>query len=571
MANHTACLCAIAKNEVPYIVEWTNYHLAIGFSHIYLYDNEDTDTLAPIFAGRNNVTVTHFPGKVMQYRAYNHFLCSQESHIHHWCGFLDIDEFLVLKKHNDVLSFLKDHCSKGIMSLNWFIYGENASLRDQIHVDTEDVSIPVTKRFILREPLPNKHVKCLFVREEVFCIYNAHYPLVFNPDLKRVVGIDQKNKLCPILIMSDDTRIVAPQHDTNGKHFIGPFNDNGPTDIAYINHYYFRSKTEYSAKYNSLGADGMTKGVSWACHPTRNDYFDDSARIFYLKSIEKSIDCIASDKAKEKDKPLQSENEQLLLYIVCHDDTSETIANDLIITYYPYGKVIRVPNNSPYFESEVFLELAKPEYKNEWNSGRYAYVGVITYSFVKKVGPVAILDELNKLVQRSYDDNTQLDVASILNLDFGKGRVNRSVSFVESISMQHGPFLWLAISKLLKTLSPTCRQMSELDMLDKKAKGFFSNWFVAKPIWMDRYIKFYSNARRLCKINPDIVACLKEDSYYIGQKTMSAEQLTRIFGRPQYGLEPFLFERLTPLFFHFEGAKVVRFQNPAVVNWGLCD
>ena len=99
MTTKSASLCAIAKNEVPYIEEWVEYHLALGFAHIYIYDNEDVSTLSAIFKENASVTVRHFPGRTAQYLAYNHFLQSAESHQHYWSGFLDIDEFIVLKKH----------------------------------------------------------------------------------------------------------------------------------------------------------------------------------------------------------------------------------------------------------------------------------------------------------------------------------------------------------------------------------------------------------------------------------------------------------------------------------------
>ena len=554
MTTKSASLCAIAKNEVPYIEEWVEYHLALGFAHIFIYDNEDVSTLSAIFKENACVTVRHFPGRTAQYLAYNHFLQSAESHQHFWSGFLDIDEFLVLKKHDNVLTFLNQHCPKGIVAMNWVVYGEERPKDEEPtnRVDTEDPRLPVTQRFILREPLPNRHVKCLFARDDVVCIHNAHFPLGFSTN--DPIHIDDSGPI-PFMCLTNGTKIALTQHDTNGKVFFGPFNPDGPTDVAYINHYYFRSKTEYAIKYNSIGADGMPKGTPWSAHPTRNDYLDQSAWT------------VLSLARKEKAK-----GQLLLLYIVCHDDKSQATANDLVKNIYPYAKVVRVPNNSPYFESEVFLELAKPDYKNDWNSGHYKYVGVITYSFVKKMGNIKILEELQKLIEKEGEgSHNDIDVASILNLDFGKTRVNRPVSFVESISMQHGPFLWLAISRVLKTLVPSCRRLSEKELLNKNIKGFFSNWFVAKPTWMDRYVKFYANARKLCETNAEIAECVREDSYYIGQNTMTNEQLVHIFGRPQYGLEPFLFERLPPLFFGFEGAKVARFDNPKVVMWGLCD
>ena len=32
-------ICTIARKENLYIKEWVDYHLSIGFTHIYIFDN----------------------------------------------------------------------------------------------------------------------------------------------------------------------------------------------------------------------------------------------------------------------------------------------------------------------------------------------------------------------------------------------------------------------------------------------------------------------------------------------------------------------------------------------------
>ena len=47
----TAAICAIQKWGLRYIDEWVDYHLAIGFETIFIYDNsEDFETLGKLFA-----------------------------------------------------------------------------------------------------------------------------------------------------------------------------------------------------------------------------------------------------------------------------------------------------------------------------------------------------------------------------------------------------------------------------------------------------------------------------------------------------------------------------------------
>lgn len=41
-SNIYPVIFSVAKKEQPYIEEWVRWHIALGFDHIYLYDNEDT-------------------------------------------------------------------------------------------------------------------------------------------------------------------------------------------------------------------------------------------------------------------------------------------------------------------------------------------------------------------------------------------------------------------------------------------------------------------------------------------------------------------------------------------------
>ncbi|MDR1946666.1 MAG: glycosyltransferase family 92 protein [Desulfovibrio sp.] len=64
-----ASICAIAKDEDPYIVEWAEYHLSIGFEHIHVYDNGSARPVRDIlreYMDAGLVTVVDFPVEVEQ-------------------------------------------------------------------------------------------------------------------------------------------------------------------------------------------------------------------------------------------------------------------------------------------------------------------------------------------------------------------------------------------------------------------------------------------------------------------------------------------------------------------------
>jgi hypothetical protein len=129
MDRNTAVLCAIAKNEEPYIHEWIIYHLKLGFDHIYLYDNSDANTLKDLqLLYPKTVTVLHYPGKCLQLPAYNDFILRYGKD-HTWCAYIDIDEFFVLKKEKTIKEVLQEKCRSGALAVNWVLFGSN-------HVET---------------------------------------------------------------------------------------------------------------------------------------------------------------------------------------------------------------------------------------------------------------------------------------------------------------------------------------------------------------------------------------------------------------------------------------------------
>ena len=38
-----SAVCAVARNENAYLLEWIDYHLNLGFDKIFLYDNNDPE------------------------------------------------------------------------------------------------------------------------------------------------------------------------------------------------------------------------------------------------------------------------------------------------------------------------------------------------------------------------------------------------------------------------------------------------------------------------------------------------------------------------------------------------
>lgn len=221
-------IVCIAKLEQNYIEEFVYYHLSLGFRRIYLFDNEDVatyDKLLEKYVKTGQLCVIHFPRN-------NHFVVENGmsyfipvqylvlsifaeqimpdpriTHIAH----IDIDEFIVLKKHKSIDEFIqeyiKDDCA-GI-GINWRFFGSSHS--------KEDPTQPVTQRFTMCEERGNKHIKTIFRKDAFQQFSGCHTIIAKSGHIK----------------------------STDGTIIEGPYNENAPINVAQINHYKCKTLAEY--------------------------------------------------------------------------------------------------------------------------------------------------------------------------------------------------------------------------------------------------------------------------------------------------------------------------------------
>ena len=89
-------VCAIFRDEAPYLREWIEFHRVVGAERFFLYNNLSVDDYLKELAGYIDagvVVLKDWPEEPGQYGAYSH--CLQEHRRDsRWIAFLDIDEFL---------------------------------------------------------------------------------------------------------------------------------------------------------------------------------------------------------------------------------------------------------------------------------------------------------------------------------------------------------------------------------------------------------------------------------------------------------------------------------------------
>lgn len=232
-------LVCIAKNEDDYINEWVDYHLKLGFDKIFVYENDWNSNIT-----NDDVIKIKVSGVRQQIPSYNHFIQNHKNE-YDWAAFLDVDEFLVLKKHNKIKDFILDYSNEESIGVNWVFFGDNGL--------TKESTKGVLERFTKRQKSPNEHIKSI-VR-----LNSAKYMNVHNHSGRSV--------------------------DTNFKRIDNsPFNPNGPIDVAQINHYFVKTKNEFIKKINRGRADtGTYRDMSDFDKHNINEIEDLIALNFYKK------------------------------------------------------------------------------------------------------------------------------------------------------------------------------------------------------------------------------------------------------------------------------------------------
>ena len=222
VTQNSSVICAIALDEDPYIDEWIQYHLKVGFAHIYIYDNSEKNTLYN--KTNEHVTIIHFPGKKRHLEAYDIFV-TQYKKYHKWAAFIDCDEFIVLKQHKSIADFLNSYNECEAIGLNWIMFGTSH--------ETIYKNEPVTKRFTKCADHVNKHIKCIVQIDKIDRYISSHYPQLLKGHI----------------------------YDTMKTIITGAPFHKGKADVACIHHYYTKSEEEFYKK--------ILRGTSDE-HPTRS-------------------------------------------------------------------------------------------------------------------------------------------------------------------------------------------------------------------------------------------------------------------------------------------------------------
>lgn len=241
-------VCAVFKNEAPFLLEWIAYHRAIGFDRFFLYDNGSKDggteavlssALAP------HVRITHWPQRPAQLPAYRHFIYNHAPG-HDWAAFIDIDEFLLPLEAGSIRDLLPRWESFSAVLAHWRVFGPSGwevppkGLAIESYVFRTEDSLPV-----------NRHIKSIVKCCDLLDVTP-------NPHQFQVKGFACDTR-------GDPVPLTALQPEA--CH-----------DVLVVNHYMTRSRHDWNAKIRRGSAM-----LSYTEPKYRQELFDHLAEVSHVR------------------------------------------------------------------------------------------------------------------------------------------------------------------------------------------------------------------------------------------------------------------------------------------------
>ncbi|MGD1070154.1 MAG: glycosyltransferase family 92 protein [Bryobacteraceae bacterium] len=222
-------LCCRIRDEALYLNEFIEYYLAAGVDHFFFYEklskDHFCDVLAPWVARGVATVFDNWPHIPVSPTAEEDCILRCIGR-YEWTGFIDADEFVVIKDGRAIGEFLADYRRHPAVALHWYMYGSNGHrLRP---------AGPVIAEYTRREPHPNLHVKC-FVRPPLVARYRNSHSWYY------------RGMRCAV--------------NEAGKSVRGSFALPPTAARAWINHYHHKSDRDYfekAARKSVLDKVGMT-------------------------------------------------------------------------------------------------------------------------------------------------------------------------------------------------------------------------------------------------------------------------------------------------------------------------
>ena len=250
---HGVALCCRIRDEARYLEEWIKYYLAAGIGHFFFYEKLSQDSYRDVlkpYIDRGIVTLfDNWPHTPVSPAAEQDCILRCIGRFE-WVGFIDADEFVVIRDNRAIGEFLSEYRTQAGIALHWYMFGSSGHKNRPTG--------PVIAEYTRRAAKPNGHVKC-FVRPEKVAKYRNSHSWYFR-GMRRAAS-------------------------ESGRKVNGSFSYPASADLAWINHYHHKSDQDYFEKaarksvLDTVGIRFETRSMERhvGSQNTDNAVFDDSA------------------------------------------------------------------------------------------------------------------------------------------------------------------------------------------------------------------------------------------------------------------------------------------------------
>lgn len=253
-------LCAIVKNEAPYLPEWIEFYKLVGVEKFYIYDNESSDNTKEVlkpYIDAGDVVYTYQQGQAQQVVAYNDAVKKYKNETK-WLGFFDLDEFVMPLSTTSIPDFLKDFEEECGVVVYWLVYGDNGHKTKTDGLVLERFTAHSEKDFGA-----NKYFKTIANPREIkeMVVHHALYRGGFA-------------------------------NDENGRFRPGGMGEFPEIEKIRMNHYFGKSFEEFMQKRNRGQADRNFKDLrpitAFEYH-NRNEIINDGTAEKYIRPIKEAL------------------------------------------------------------------------------------------------------------------------------------------------------------------------------------------------------------------------------------------------------------------------------------------
>jgi len=256
-------ICAVYRNEAPYLREWLEFHRLVGVERFFLYNNRSTDdhleVLRP-YIDEGTVVWHDFPEFPPQLRCFEDCLGAHRDDAR-WIAFIDIDEFLFSPTRRPVSEVLRGYEQHPAVGVNCIVFGTSGHATPQPGLVIESY----TRRLGLARPR-NRVVKCIVEPTAVIAVGNSVHYFRYGPR--------------------------GPAVDELHRPYRGESTESLSVELLRINHYFTRSQEERERKLAAPRVDnGKPKRREGVEERDRrlNEEPDDGSILSYAPALREAL------------------------------------------------------------------------------------------------------------------------------------------------------------------------------------------------------------------------------------------------------------------------------------------